>query len=218
MRRMSFSSPVLKPAVAATGVAVIALATFMPAQASASRLGSDAAKKHATINTFKDYDQAVGSLGCPNSTTYGETITVPAKKTRLTQFKYYMGGQAAAGQSMVVRGELYAWDGAKATGPAIFETAPRTIAYDDVNYRFETFKTPGAKVKAGKQYVLFVSIDKDFESCTGNYGLTWGAADGSAYTGGIFVYQNNTGDESQWTGTNWNPIPSLDAVMKVYLS
>ena len=35
---------------------------------------------------------------------------------------------------------------------------------------------------------------------------------------GQFVFQNNTGDESQWTGANWNPIPSLDAVMKVYLS
>ncbi len=218
MRRPSFSSSLLKSAVAATGVAVIALATFMPAQASASRLGSDAAKKHATINTFKQYDQAVGQLGCPNSTTYGETITVPAGKKSLTSFKYYMGGQATAGQSMVVRGELYAWDGSKATGPAIFETAPRTIAYDDFDFRFETFKTPGAKVKAGQQYVLFVSIDKDFEDCTGPYGVTWGAADGTAYTGGGFVYQNNTGDESQWTTTTWQSISSLDAVMKVYLS
>jgi len=215
---MSLSSSVLKSAVAAAGVSVVALAMLMPAPASAGGAGSDLAKRRATINTFPDYDQAVGSLGCPNSTTYGETITIPAAKKRLVMFKFYMNGQAAAGQSMVVRGELYAWDGTKATGSAIFETAPRTIAYPDSNYRFETFRTPGARVKAGKQYVIFVSIDKDFESCTGNYGLTWGAADGSAYPGGGFVYQNNTGDESQWTSANWNPIPSLDAVMRVYLS
>ncbi len=218
MRRLSFSSSLIKPAIAATGVAVIALAMFMPASASASRLGTDMAKKHATINTFPDYDQAVGSLGCPNSTTYGETITIPAKKKSLSMFKYYMGGQAASGQSMVVRGELYAWDGTKATGSAIFETAPKTIAFADPTFSFVTFRTPGAKVKAGKQYVIFVSIDKDYESCTGSYGLTWGAADGTAYTGGGFVFQNNTGDESQWTATSWNTIPSLDAVMKVYMS
>lgn len=218
MRRISFPSPSLKPAMAAAGVAVVALATFMPTQALANGPVNDLAKKHATINTYPDYNQSVGSLGCPDTTTYGETITVPAKKKNVTMFKYYMGGQAQAGQSMVVRGELYAWDGTKATGPAIYETAPRTVAFNTIDYQFETFKTPGAKVKAGKQYVLFVSLDKDFESCTGSYGLTWGAADGTAYTGGQFVYQNNGGDESQWTATTWNQIPSLDAVMKIYLS
>ena len=128
-----------------------------------------------------------------------------------------MSGHAQAGQSETVRGELYAWDGTKATGPAIFETAPRTIVYQDDALHWEAFKTPGAAVKPGKQYVIFVSIDKDFESCTGSYGLTWGAADGSAYTGGIFVYQNNTGDESQWTTSAWQRIDALDPVMKVYM-
>jgi len=201
-----------------TGIAVVAVATFAPSLASASPPGSDLAKRHATINTFKDYDQAVGSLGCPNSTTYGETITIPARKHTLTKFSYYMSGHAQAGQSEVVRGELYAWDGTKATGPAIFETAPRTIAYTDDLLHWEAFKTPGAAVKPGKQYVIFVSIDKDFESCTGNYGLTWAAADGTAYTGGGFVYQNNTGDESQWTSTSWYKIDALDPVMKVWMS
>jgi hypothetical protein len=215
VRRPSFS--LFKPVVAASGVAVVALAVLVPAQASASLHTSDIAKKHATINTFKAYDQAVGSLGCPNSTTYGETITVPAKKSSMTKFMYYMGGQAAAGQSMVVRGELYAWDGSKATGSAIFQTKKRTIAYADSLLHWETFKTRGAALTPGQQYVLFVSIDKDYEDCTGDYGLTWGAADGSAYAGGQFVFQNNSGDESKWTTTNWNPIPQLDAVMKVYL-
>jgi hypothetical protein len=215
VHRLSLFSS-LKPALVLAAAGVIAVSAFAPAASAAS--GAGIAKKHPTINTYKQYDQAVGTLGCPNSTTYGETITIPANKTTVTQFRYYMGGQAAAGQSEVVRGELYAWDGSKATGSALFETKKRTIAYADTDFHWEKFRTPGVSVTPGQQYVLFVSIDKDFEKCMGSYGLTWGAADGSAYADGQFVFQNNTGDESQWTTAAWNPIGSLDAVMKVYMS
>jgi hypothetical protein len=202
--------------LATAAAVVIAVSAFAPAASAASSPAVD--RQHPTINTFPQYDQAVGTLGCPNSTTYGETITVPANKKSITQFRYYMGGQAAAGQAEVVRGELYAWDGSKATGSALFQTKKRKIAYQDSLFHWEKFKTPGVTVTPGQTYVLFVSIDKDFEKCTGNYGLTWGATDGSAYPDGQFVFQNNTGDESQWTSAPWNPIGSLDAVMKVYMS
>jgi hypothetical protein len=217
VRRLSFSSPFLKSAVAATGVAVIALATFLPTQASASPQGSDAAKKHATINTFKDYDQAVGSLGCPNSTTYGETITVPAKQTKLTHFKYYMGGQAAAGQSMVVRGEVYAWDGDKAMGSSLYESAPQSFPKGSAFHKV-TYNTGGVAVTPGQKYLIFATLDKDYDQCQGTLGERMAAVSGDTYRRGDARYLSSSGDESQWTTQDWPLEPhGYDLAMKVYL-
>ena len=52
---------------------------------------------------------------------------------------------------------------------------------------------------------MFASLDKDYEKCSDSgYTLKWGLVDDSVYPGGTFVYQNNGGDESQWTATSWN--------------
>jgi len=177
-------------------------------------------KARAVINTIKDWDggSVVLPFGCPDSTTYGQVITIPAKKHTLTKFTFYMAGQAAAGQSMVARGEVYAWNGTGATGSPIAESAKKTIAFGDADFHPVTFRTPKAKpVKPGKQYVIFASIDKDYESCTGNYEVSWASLDGGAYSGGDFAFQNNTGQESNWTTVAWNPI-QIDAGMKVFMS
>jgi hypothetical protein len=39
----------------------------------------------------------------------------------------------------------------------------------------------------------------------------------ASYAGGTFVYQNNSGDKSQWTTTPWNSF-GLDLAFKAYLS
>jgi hypothetical protein len=133
----------------------------------------------------------------------------------LTKFKFYMTGQAGAGQSMVVRGEVYKWNGTMATGSAVAETAPQTIEFGDAAYHKVTFKAPAA-VTPGDQYVIFASIDKDYEECTGSYLLTWASVDGAVYTGGDFVFQNNTGNEANWTTMPWAVI-GIDAATKVYM-
>jgi hypothetical protein len=184
--------------------------------ASASVVNSEA-KAKAVINTYKVWDggSAVTPFGCPDTSTYGQTITIPAKMKKLTKFSFYMTGQAAAGQSMVVRGEVYAWNGTMATGSAVAESAPQTIAFGDAAYHKVTFKASGA-VTPGQKYVIFASVDKDYESCTGDYLLTWASVDGTAYTGGDFVFQNNTGNEANWTTQAWAVI-SIDAATKVFM-
>jgi len=118
---------------------------------------------------------------------------------------------------MKVRGEVYAWDGSKATGSALYQSAARFVSFSDSLFHFETFKAGGIPVTAGHQYVIFASIDKEYEKCKNNYTLGWAAVDDSVYAGGTFVYQNNSGDESQWTTTPWNTF-GLDLAFKAYLS
>lgn len=191
------SHSVLRRAAAVAGALTLGLTAYAPTAALASSPDGKGA-----INTIKSWDgaSAVYSFGCPNTTTYGQVIT--ATDRHLKKFTFEFLNQTTG--SMDVRGEVYAWDGTKATGSALYESRPRTIAYDDFDFHAETFNADGVRVKKGQQYVIFASIDKDFEACTDGYVLGWGVVDDSVYTGGTFVFQNNTGDESQWTATSWN--------------
>jgi len=192
MFRATFmASSVRRVAVTVAAVSTVVLA-FGAAQASASTAG--VAKRHPTINTFKDWqgNQIVLPFGCPDTTTYGQTITVPGHKTKLNKITWTWSGQ---GGSMVVRFEVYAWDGTKATGPNLFESAPRTISFADSLFHHVSFNAGATGVTPGHQYVVFASIDKDYESCTNNYEVSWGAVDDSSYAGGTFVFQNNSGNE-----------------------
>ena len=79
-----------------------------------------------------------------------------------------------------------------------------------------TFKTKGANLTAGSQYVLFASIDKDYEACTDPYTNGWGSTDDTAYPGGTFVFLNSGGDESQWTTSSWTSF-GIDLAFQAYM-
>jgi hypothetical protein len=182
----------------------------------ASTAGAAEAKNN-NINTYKDWTGSIVTpFGCPDTTTYGEVITIPSGVHHLEKFSFWMAGQAS-GNQMVVRGEVYAWDGTKATGSALYESEPRTIAYADTDFHKETFKSPVLKVKPGSKYIVFASTAKDFEQCTNNYQVSWASTDDTAYAGGSFAFQNNAGDENQWTTSPWSVI-GIDAAMKATLS
>ena len=114
---------------------------------------------------------------------------------------------------MVVRGEVYAWDGSKATGSSLYESRPRTIAFTDDSFHKEGFATGGIAVTPRAQYVIFASIDKDYDQCTNGYILAWGAVDDSAYAKGTFVFLNSGGDSNQWTTVSWHTA-GLDTAFK----
>jgi len=168
------------------------------------------------VSTLGDWDgsQSVGSFGCPNTTTYGQVITIPQGRHTLNKFSFEWENSTSG--SMTVRGEVYAWDGSKATGSALYESDPRNVSFNTAGFRKKSF-APFVAVTPGAQYVVFASIDKDFESCTDNYTLDWGSVDDSTYTKGTFVYQNNSGDESQWTTASWNTF-GIDLAFKVDLA
>ena len=171
-------------------------------------LGISSAK---SINTYKDWNGTdyVYPFGCSDTTTYGQLITAPSKNM-LKKFSFWWANAGGSG-SMVVRGEVYAWDGSEATGSALWESKPRTISYSDSSFHKETFKPGALPLTPGAQYVLFASIAKDYEQCTNNYELVWGDVDDTSYSGGTFVYQNNGGDEFQWTTVPWTTTYGKDA-------
>lgn len=194
-----------RPALTAGAAALVLAALSGPAAAK------------TTIDTYGSWDgeQLVLLFGCPNTTTYGQVITIPAGSTSLDKVTFSWRRIDNDGV-MKVRAEVYAWDGSKATGASLYEKK-RKISYPDFNWHEETFKTGGVPVTPGQQYVVFASIDKDYEKCTNNFTLAWGAVDDATYADGMFVYQNNAGDESQWTVTPWS-LNGLDLAFKATLT
>src|SRR6185437_11494558 len=99
--------------------------------ASAAAFATVLASPASAMGTYKNWDGSsfVQAFGCPNTTTYGQVITVPANKHFMNNFVFSWINLDSG--SMVVRGEVYAWDGTKATGSALWEGTPRTISYSD---------------------------------------------------------------------------------------
>jgi len=174
----------------------------------AAVLGSSPA---GAINTYRGWDgsSSVYFFGCPDTANYGQVITIKGYRHSLKDFSFWLQGQASAGQSMVVRAEVFSWDGTKPTGTALYESAPRTIAYADSNFHMESFSS-NLSVKPHAQFVMFLTVDKDFDQCTGNYLTQWGGVPDTAYAGGTFVYLNSGGDASQWTTTPWTTSYGID--------
>jgi len=171
------------------------------------------------LSTYKSWDGSsyVQPFGCPDTTTYGQVVTIPNGQTHLDKFHFSWINLGTG--SMVVRGEVYAWDGTKATGSALYQSKRMTISFNDGVFHTVTFKPNLVPVTPGKQYVLFASIDKDYEKCTNSYEVGWGyIPSGDPDPNGLFVYQNNAGDESQWTTTAWSTFGGLDLAYKASLS
>jgi hypothetical protein len=103
-----------------------------------------------------------------------------------------------------MRGELYGWDGTKATSE-VWESKPRDLFVDPDGPPFEEvrFKAKKAKVKPGEQYVIFASVSKDYEETDPFVTAAWGANLNDVYPGGYAVFLNDTGDESKWTSQTW---------------
>ncbi|MFL5237284.1 MAG: hypothetical protein ACJ8EL_06715 [Rhizomicrobium sp.] len=61
----------------------------------------------------------------------------------------------------------------------------------------------GLAVTPGEKYVVFASIDKDYEQCLHTYSLGWGWIAQDVYPEGYPVSQENRGDEQRWTTKKW---------------
>ena len=173
----------------------------------------------SAISTYGAWDGSnyVDPFGCDSTATYGQVITVTGKTT-LNNFAFSWATYNNTTGSMVVRGEVYAWDGTKATGNALWESQPRKIAFHDSAFHVESFKPGALPLTLHQQYVLFASFSKDFGSCKNNYELKWGLINNeSAYRKGTFVYQNNGADASQWTTASWNTTYGGDLAFKAAL-
>jgi hypothetical protein len=143
----------------------------------------------------------ISSFGVPNTATYGQTITVPAGGTVLNGYSVEIGQCSA---SVTFRGSVYAWNGTMATGAALFSSSTQSVPAD-ASYHLVSFNTGSLNLPAG-QYVLFASTSADQGSAPPS-ACRWGALpNDTTYTGGNFVYLNNTADTTLWTTSAWSNI------------
>lgn len=163
--------------------------------------GSATASAATVIDTRNDAEtETVAPFGITDTTNYGQVVTAP--EATLNSFSF----RVLVPSTVVIRGEVYAWDGTKATGPALYESAARTTS--DASAQDITFDTGAVPVNPGSQYVLFLTAAKDFEVSTGQGSVR--RVPGTTYAGGAAVYLNSGTNEAQWTTTGWSVINVFD--------
>ena len=209
-----FSSFRARSAIAAVSVASVTLLVAAPPAGAATT----ATDKKPTIDTYSDWDggSILVPFGNPQTSNYGQTITVPDGNKSLKWFEFYMEPSSGSG-TMKVRGEVYGWDGTKAT-TEVYESKAKKVTLDiaDPTFQGVKIKTKGAKLTPGKQYVMFLTIDKDYDYAPGLQSA-WPVHTTDDLPGGNTVWLNSDGDESQWTTVPWSGIGTYDMAFKAML-
>jgi hypothetical protein len=161
--------------------------------------GTQAPLGATTIDTTAAWNGSSGAyfFGPYDTPTYGQTIKVPTGETVLTSFTFYL----EVAPTVIFRGEVYAWDGTKATGSSLYESAP-THTTQNSTFEAVTFNTGLTSVSSGQTYVLFATTSKDTSSGSGY----WGYIPQDVYSDGDFVYTSK--NVSQWTTDAWSKKPS----------
>ena len=142
---------------------------------------------------------------------------MPADETDLVRFRFYMRKDAGKGH-LILRGEVYQWEGQMATGPALWEGAPREIELTSGDHwRRVGFRVGGVDLLPGGEYVLFASISKDYDRSSVDYKLRWASVPQRSYRGGRFVFINSGRDEEPWTTERWDDRLNYDLAFKAWL-
>ena len=140
-------------------------------------------------------------FGVPDSSTYGQTFTVPLGNDTLVNYSFEL--QYGTGASVPFEFYIAQWNGADVTGPLLYQSsllyAPGS---GSETYTIQTM----LGLTTGQQYVAFISTSNVDRSVDGTF-YEYGSY--ANYTGGGFVYQNNGADSSQWTSGQWAtwPVP-----------
>ena len=112
---------------------------------------------------------SVKTFGPLNTETYGEAVTAPNDGNDVLQsFTFYINN--SSGHSFNLQGEVYAWDGAEASGPNLWQGALQTVNSQS-GFQTLMFNTGGIPLTAGTQYALFASTSNGNQ---GQGSSTWG--------------------------------------------
>jgi hypothetical protein len=150
-----------------------------------------------TIDTTPSWNgsSGVSPFGYTDTATYGEVVTAPGGA--LQSFTFYMNQPA-----FTFRGYVYAWDGSKAAGAALWSSGAMQTAGSGT-YEAITFNTGGVNMTTGSQYVLFATVSNDYVYGGGEG--TWGyISNANTDPGRYFAFYNNAGDFSALTNSNWD--------------
>ena len=163
-------------------------------------LASPAAFANTQYNNTSKVDDTISSFGYPETATYGETFAGPATDTTLNDFSLFLNSGLSGGQ---LEGYIGTWTGSRA-GSILYTSAPVTPTG---NIQTFTFDTGGLSLTGGDEYVAFISISEPDHNSFADSGFQFaympGVDAGGSIHGGGFVFINNGGDASQFTGGNW---------------
>jgi len=136
--------------------------------------------------------------GSPNPATIGQTFTVDGGATRLDIFSLYI--RQTSGSPVMFQAYVYAWDGTKAIGSQLYQSAIMTTSGTGPGYQQLTFNTGGIMLTPASQYVVFLNSSYPFA------GFNTGSImplQGDTYGGGNLVFLNNSTNFSQIFTTPW---------------
>lgn len=142
-------------------------------------------------------------FGETNTATYGQTFTVSATDTQLDSFQFWLNDSLNT-DYVDFGAYVYAWDGSKATGSQLYQSAMVSTTNNGGSDGQENFlfNTGGISLTQGQQYVAFISASNYFDGLSGT--SVMGGDGSNGYAGGGFVYMNNGSDTGAWTTQNWN--------------
>ena len=122
-----------------------------------------------TISTLP-FGTGVSPFGESNTATYGQTITVPAVDNVLDSFSFWLDDTLNP-DYVDFAAYVMAWDGSKATGAVLWQSAMQTTTNNGGAGGFEqfTFNTGAVPLGGGGQYVLFLSASDYFDGLRGTH-------------------------------------------------
>lgn len=164
----------------------LAIAAFMTSNALA-----------VTVIDTRPANSEIIYFGETDTASYGQTFTVPAGDNRLDSFT--LSAALAGGDATEFALFVMGWDGAKAVGPVLYESAMQTVSSPTMtDFTFN----PGISLTPGGSYVAFVNTSNYFDGDADNSSMaSIGTAD--VYSGGLFVFLNHANDFSAVTLYPW---------------
>ncbi len=144
------------------------------------------------IDTTPSWNHHTGlfSWGEPQGSTYGQVFTATDQDQCLESFTFFLEQDNGASSNIPYRAFVYAWDGTKPTGPALFKSKLRSTGVLPSNSYTHITVNPGMiKLTTGQQYVCFFS--------------TAGVQDGKNLHAGFGVLVQNGNPVDAYNGGNW---------------
>jgi hypothetical protein len=173
--------------------------------------GPRAARAAVMFNTFPSWNGTnfISPFGEGNTAVYGQTFKVPAGNTVMTNFTFKLDDQLNT-DIVTFDAYVFAWDGLKATGSALFTSGPFSTNNNGGAGGFQTFSinTGTLPLISGAQYVAFFSAANRFNGINGTANFAYLGTSFSAgadlYPDGNFVFLNCGNNFAQVTTTTWD--------------
>ncbi len=162
------------------------------------------ARAVSIIDTTSSWDGTLGVGGfgekADTAATYGQTFRAPASDTVLDSFTFFVDDRFAG--PVHFEGFVMAWDGVKASGPVLYQSAPMGTTDNLHGYEEITLLTGGVELTANAEYVAFLSASNVFDQQDDS--SRWAFLDANAYGDGAFVWALNGNDFSLLSSHAWS--------------